>query len=73
MEKNEYTEYFEIIEVENEQIEMTVQVPKDPEMPVHIIEKQGARTMIRTLEEWSAINDFVMRALSNAGYRVEND
>lgn len=68
MEKNEYTEYFEVIQAGNEQIEMTVQIPIDSEMPVHIIEKQGARTMIRTLEEWSAINDFVMRALSDAGW-----
>ena len=69
MEKIKYTEYNEIIRGEEGDIEMTVQVPEDREMgPVRIIEKQGNKIRIRTLDEWSLINQFIAQALAEAGY-----
>ena len=69
MEKNKYTEYFEIINVEGEEIEVTVQVPENyPTYPVRIIEKQKNRVTIRTEDEYSAISEIIHRAMVDSGY-----
>lgn len=72
MEKVEYTEYSEVINPDGEQIEVVVQIPKNPEHPVLIIDKSGPRFLKRSLNEWSAINDVVKRALQDAGWEKEN-
>lgn len=69
MEKNKYTEYFEIIKVGEAEIEVTVQVPERyPEFPVRIIEKTRGTTTIKTEDEFSAVSDVVHRAMIDAGY-----
>jgi len=73
MEKNEYTEYFEVIKIDGKEIEVTVQVPKNyPEFPVRIIEKSKGRVTIRTEDEYSAISDVIHRAMVDAGYIDES-
>lgn len=72
MQKLEYTEYSEVINVSGDEIELTVQIPKNyPELPVRIIEKQGGRVTIRTEDEYSAISDFIHRAMVDAGYQEQ--
>lgn len=69
MEKNKYTEYSEVITVEGEEIEVTVQIPDNyPQLPVRIIEKEKGRTTIRTEDEYSAVSDVIHRAMKDAGY-----
>lgn len=69
MDKIKYTEYSEIIKVDDEEIEVTVQVPDNyPELPVRIIEKARGRITIRTEDEYSAISDFIHQAMQDAGY-----
>lgn len=69
MDKNHYTEYSDVLDVEGVQIEVTVQIPDNyPALPVRIIEKQGGRTTIRTEDEYSAISGFIHLAMQDAGY-----
>lgn len=69
MDKIEFTEYSEIINVEGEDIEVTVQIPKNyPELPVRIIEKVRGKVTIRSENEYSAVSDVIHRAMADAGY-----
>jgi hypothetical protein len=73
MEKNRYTEYSEIINMGEGDIEVTVQIPENPQFPVRIIEKTKGTTTIKTEDEFSAVSDIVHRAMVDAGYREENE
>jgi len=69
MDKLEFTEYSEVISIEGEEIEVTVQIPKNyPELPVRIIEKVRGKVTIRSENEYSAVSDFIHRAMVDAGY-----
>ena len=68
MDKIEYTEYSEVIKGDEGDIEVIVQVPKDPEQPVVITDKSGSRYLRRTLSEWTGINNVIEKALKDAGW-----
>jgi hypothetical protein len=71
MEKHEYTEYSEIIDVEGEETIVIVQVPKETTLPVHVILQTGRRWLRYNLEEITGINGVIQRALADAGWETE--
>jgi len=69
MEKIEYTEYQEAIKSDDDQdIVIITQLPKEEIYPAHVIIKSGRRWLRYSLDEWSAINNAVVNALSEAGW-----
>lgn len=71
MDKNEYTEYSEVIKVEGEETRVIVQVPAEQTIPVHVILQTGRRWLRYNLAEITGINDIIQRALADAGWEQE--